>query len=300
MRQTAMAAVLCLTALAAGGCSTIVGPMGGGKPTAETGVFPVPGSPYAALAPAGCQANAVTAPDCRNFLVGVWIAESNKKCNDYLVTLTQDTSSWNLGLGWSSVLLSGLSTVFAKTETVKPLAGLGGAFAAGKTEYDADVLAKSTVGAIVLAIGAKREQDLQVIMQNMGSLQTDGTYLVTTLERYPVSLAGAQVEQYHQDCSLNAGLAQLAQTAAQSSATVHNNPANATTLPPATATGVKTSSNDAGPSPGARTAGTAGTGARALAAPLVAPVIKDTTGPAVIQPLAPAVKPQSAAGVMTQ
>jgi hypothetical protein len=168
----------------------------------------------AALAPQDCPGSTggVATVVCRNYIVGEWIAESEQKCSDYLQFLTTQTTGVNLGFGWASSLLSGLSTIFTHTSVVKPLAGAGSIVSAERAEYDSDVLAKQTIGAMTSAIRVRRNQDRLIIAKNLNQSTDEKGNPLTDEQRlalYPLSVAAADVQLFHGDCSLNAGLDQL-------------------------------------------------------------------------------------------
>ncbi len=203
-----------LAGLVTSGCQTIGSAAKLASSPSASGNTAITGTSLGAMAPGDCPkpSGGVATVECRNYIVGKWIAESEQKCNDYLRLLTAQTETVNLGFGLASSLLSGLSTIFTHMSVVKPLAGAGSIASAGKAEYDYDVLAKQTVGAITGAIRVRRNQARLIITKNLNQSTDERGNPLTDEQRlamYPLSMAAADVQLFHGDCSLNGGLDQL-------------------------------------------------------------------------------------------
>ena len=169
------------------------------------------------MAPQECptRSGTVTTVECRNYIVGEWIAESELKCSDFVQQLTAQTASANLGFGFVSGLLSGMSTIFTHLSVVKPLAGAGSIASDARAEYGSDVLAKQTVGAIAGAIRVRRNQERLIIAKDLNQSRDAEGNPLSDEERmalYPLSVAAADVQLFHADCSLSGGLDQLSRS----------------------------------------------------------------------------------------
>jgi hypothetical protein len=235
------------TSMLGAACQTIGGAAKLGNGTQASRNTSITISSLNSMTPQDCPTGSgtVATVECRNYIVGKWIAESEEKCSDYIQLLTAQTASANLGFGLVSGLLSGMSTIFTHLSVVKPLAGAGSIASEARAEYGSDVLAKQTVGAIAGAIRVRRNQDRLIIAKDLnqsrdakGNPLSDGERMAL----YPLSMAAADVQLFHADCSLSGGLDQL--TRSNQIAQAQNDEAVQTSSSPTKSQSATSSSHD--------------------------------------------------------
>jgi peptidoglycan hydrolase-like protein with peptidoglycan-binding domain len=133
----------------------------------------------------------------RNDLVGTYLRESDRLCNDYLQDLTRTQRSYSLIFGSLATVFGGAGAAFTKAAVVRPLSALASISSGERAEVDADTFAKQTAQVIISGIKNSRARTYNTIVQ---------VNFLKPISAWPISVALADVQDYHNRCSLNEGI----------------------------------------------------------------------------------------------
>lgn len=137
----------------------------------------------------------------RNFTVGQYLEESDRMCSDYLKNLTRVQRDYGLAFGSLSTFFGGLGAAFSKASVVRPLSAAAGFSSAERAEIDADTFARQTAQVIIAGIKNSRARTYDTIVQSNFS---------KSVMEWPLSVALADIQDYHLRCSLHEGITEAA------------------------------------------------------------------------------------------
>jgi hypothetical protein len=137
----------------------------------------------------------------RNSLVGNYLKESDELCGDYLQALTRTQRSYSLILGSLATIFGGAGAAFTSASVVRPLSALASISSGERAEFDADTFVKQTAQVIISAIKNSRARTYNNIVQ---------VNFLKPIAAWPLSIAIADVQDYHSRCSLNEGITEAA------------------------------------------------------------------------------------------
>lgn len=143
----------------------------------------------------------------RNDYAEVWMARSDYLCRQYKDRIISISRGERLGTDLLSGLLSGLATIFSKIGTVHPLTGAATIVTGAGAAISAESFAKQTGDVIASAIQTSRENQANVIEENLKKPVTD----------YSVYRVRRDIVEYHSMCSLETALSQIRTSLKQTS-----------------------------------------------------------------------------------
>lgn len=213
-RSTNLTNLVVLSSFALGGCGLITPPeippqsVDGAKPIN----FTVPGDTQTQMAvkdlpeqvgaaDLGNATGMESARYRRNYLIGFYMHESDVNCTMYLQNLTKTQREYGLIFGSLATIFGGAGAAFTQASVARPLSALAGISSAERAEIDADTFAKQTSQVIIAGIKNSRVRAYNEIVQ---------TKFALPVTDWPLSLALADVQDYHRRCSLNEGVTEAA------------------------------------------------------------------------------------------
>jgi len=137
----------------------------------------------------------------RNAVVGAYLAQSDLLCGEYLQHLTRFQRGYSLLLGSLGTVLGGAGAAFTGASAARPLSALAGIASGERAEFDADTFVKQTSQVIISAIKNSRARTYNTIVQ---------VNFLKPVSQWPLSVALADVQDYHARCSLNEGISEAA------------------------------------------------------------------------------------------
>lgn len=128
------------------------------------------------------------------------LAASNQVCGDYKHELKQLDAYVNFGLGSLTTALAGAGAIFTGADIVRALSGSAAITSGVRAEFNEDFFQQLTIQVITDGLESKRREIYDQILKNRGE----------DLTEYPVQRAIKDAIEYHENCSLLAGLEQAA------------------------------------------------------------------------------------------
>jgi hypothetical protein len=197
LRRVALGGAIILLALDA--CAPLGMPSGGPRPTID-GALPLAfdsrdgdSIDEAKLLRLGYPPEAA-AEYIRNNMVASYITKSEALCVDYLNELTKTERDSNLAFGTLSTLLGGLGGVLV--HAAQPLSAAAGIASGERALFESATFPK-TADVIAAAIISSRNRTYNDIVQ---------IKFPKTVTAWPPNLALADLQSFHSQCSLHAGL----------------------------------------------------------------------------------------------
>lgn len=138
--------------------------------------------------------------ELRRAFIAQAISSSDKKCTQHKATIISNSSSWNVGMGSLSMLLSGSAAVISHAQTASELAAAATAVSGIQSLANEEIYANAMGTTIVRAIEISRTKELAAINQKLLEDSTIG---------YSVQNALIDIQRYHSQCSLMAGLVEV-------------------------------------------------------------------------------------------
>ena len=128
------------------------------------------------------------------------IAASNQRCSDYKKLLKSLDSETNFGLGSLTTILGGVGAIVTNVDTVRSLAGAAGITSGVQAQFNQDYFANLTIQVLTNGFESKRREIYNDIK----------TSQALNVDNYNIQAAVKDAISYHDNCSLNAGLVQVA------------------------------------------------------------------------------------------
>ena len=148
------------------------------------------------------EADAGTDEATRNRYVGLLLTASNQRCSAYKEMLTETDREGNFLFGALSTVLGGLGAIFTPAATARSLAGAAGISSGLRSDFNSSFFYEKTVALLVKSIDSARASELGKI---------DAKFKLTGTQ-WPMARALADVQTYHDKCSLAAAFAELGET----------------------------------------------------------------------------------------
>lgn len=138
--------------------------------------------------------------ELRKAFIAQAISSSDKKCSQHKATIISNSSAWNVGMGSLSMLLSGTAAVISHAQTAAELAAGATAVSGIQSLANEEIYANAMGTTIVRAIEVGRAKSLASISKKL---------LDDSVVPYTVQSALIDVQRYHSQCSLMAGLIEV-------------------------------------------------------------------------------------------
>lgn len=139
----------------------------------------------------------------RKAFIAQAILSSDKKCIQHQANIISNANSWNVGMGSLSMLLTGTAAVMSHAQTAAELAAAATAVTGIQSMANEEVYANAMGTAIIRAMDVSRAKSLAIIEQKILTETTDSEKIYTTEN------ALVDIQRYHSQCSLMAGLVEI-------------------------------------------------------------------------------------------
>jgi len=137
----------------------------------------------------------------RNEIQDRIIAASNQRCGAYIQRLKQFDAETNLQLGFLTTAFATAGAIFSAESTIRASSGLAALFSGFRAEFNQEYFSNKTVHIIAEGIRSGRSEVLRDIYQLRENV---------SITEYTIWAAIADGIAYHDNCSLVAGLEQVA------------------------------------------------------------------------------------------
>ncbi len=137
----------------------------------------------------------------RNEIQDRIIAASNQRCGAYIQRLKQFDAETNLQLGFLTTAFATAGAIFSAESTIRASSGLAALFSGFRAEFNQEYFSNKTVHIIAEGIRSGRSEILRDIYQVREN---------ASITDYTIWAAIADGIAYHDNCSLVAGLEQVA------------------------------------------------------------------------------------------
>lgn len=139
----------------------------------------------------------------RKAFIAQAILSSDKKCTQHQANIISNSNSWNVGMGSLSMLLTGTAAVISHAQTAAELAAAATAVTGIQSIANEEIYANAMGTSIIRAMDVSRAKSLAIIDQKILTESTDSTKIYTTEN------ALVDIQRYHSQCSLMAGLVEI-------------------------------------------------------------------------------------------
>ncbi|MBB1268638.1 hypothetical protein [Shewanella sp. SR44-3] len=136
----------------------------------------------------------------RKAFIAQAILSSDKKCTQHQATIISNGNAWNVGMGSLSMLLTGTAAVISHAQTTAELAAAATAVTGIQSITNEEIYANAMGTTIVRAMDVGRVKSLAAIERKL---------LTDSDSPYTVQLALIDIQKYHSQCSLMAGLVEI-------------------------------------------------------------------------------------------
>ncbi|EOW9393383.1 hypothetical protein ACOBWL_003439 [Vibrio cholerae] len=133
----------------------------------------------------------------RNHLIAKAISLSDEKCEIHKAGIISNANAWNVGSGTAAILFAGTASVISHAQTAAELAAAAAATSGIQSLVNKEIYADMLGTTILRSIEVVREKKRAVL--DAGMKDPD----------YSVSLAIIDIQNYHNSCSLMAGLVEV-------------------------------------------------------------------------------------------
>jgi hypothetical protein len=140
----------------------------------------------------------------RNELVGALLLASDRNCDIYMENLRGAQSTWRTSLSVTDVVVGAAGSMFDDGDTAGALSGLSGVAGSLSGKLDEGLMGGAAANVLLAGVRAAREPIRTEILGRFGE----------DYASWPVSVAIADVMQYHGRCNVVSALT-AAQTAAE-------------------------------------------------------------------------------------
>ncbi|MCT8987651.1 hypothetical protein [Shewanella phaeophyticola] len=151
----------------------------------------------------------------RKAFIAQAILSSDKKCIQHQANIISNANSWNVGMGSLSMLLTGTAAVISHAQTAAELAAAATAVTGIQSMANEEIYANAMGTAIIRAIDVSRAKSLAIIDQKILTESTDSAKVYTTEN------ALVDIQRYHSQCSLMAGLVEITKALEQRKLSTH-------------------------------------------------------------------------------
>ncbi|MCS6101802.1 hypothetical protein ACRN94_14405 [Shewanella baltica] len=138
--------------------------------------------------------------EMRKAFIAQAISSSDKKCTQHQANIISNANSWNVGMGSLSLLLTGTAAVVGHAQTAAELAAAATALTGIQALTNEEIYANAMGTTIVRAIDVGRAKSLAIITKKT---------LTDSSSKYTVQDALVDIQRYHSQCSLMAGLIEV-------------------------------------------------------------------------------------------
>lgn len=132
-----------------------------------------------------------------NEFIGYAVALSDKKCNEHKALIISNANAWNIGTGTAAILFAGAAAVIDHAKTASDLAAAAAVTAGTQSLVNKQLYADAMGTTILRAIDVSRAKAKAKLVLGLD----DNNY---TLPR-----ALMDIQEYHDSCSLMAGLVEV-------------------------------------------------------------------------------------------
>lgn len=137
----------------------------------------------------------------RNEIQDRIVAASNQRCGAYIQRLKQFDAETNLQLGFLTTAFATAGAIFSAESTIRASSGLAAFLSGFRAEFNQEYFSNQTVHIIAEGIGSRRRE----ILNDIYELRQKAS-----VRDYTIWAAIADGITYHENCSLVAGLEQVA------------------------------------------------------------------------------------------
>jgi len=128
------------------------------------------------------------------------LAASNQRCGEYKKFLKQFDSGTNFFLGSLTTAVAGAGAIFSATSTVRALSGAAAIISGVRSEFNQVYFSSQAIQVLSAGFDSKRKELYENMLKNRPNNMT----------KYPVEAAVKDAVEYHENCSLLAGLERAA------------------------------------------------------------------------------------------